>query len=113
MFSPDGLTGARGRRNIDDVIDAKAALADIANALATKFEHGGTDAVSRLAAIHVAAIERWAPVGSSYRNMLSKVDPFDARDPWLNPSQPRQPRAQTPIAFEGQERGFLRRKSVG
>jgi hypothetical protein len=79
-FRPDGLTGVRGRRNIDDVIDVKAALADIANALATKFEHGGTDAASRLAAIHVAAIERWAPVGSSYRSMLSKVDPFDARD---------------------------------
>ena len=61
-------------------IDPRAALDDITNALATKFDHGGTDAVTRLAAIHVAAIERWAPVGSSYRTMLSKIDPFDIRD---------------------------------
>ena len=62
------------------MIDSKAAIADIKDALATKFDHGGTHAVSRLAAIHAAAIERWAPLGSSYRSMLTKVDPFDARD---------------------------------
>jgi hypothetical protein len=60
-------------------IDRQAAIADIDKVLATTFDHGGTSAVSQYAALEVAAIERWAPEGSSYRKSLASIDPFDVK----------------------------------
>lgn len=53
------------------------ALADIAAVLATQPDGGGTSAVTTLASLFYACIERWAPEGSSYRKLADKVPRFD------------------------------------
>lgn len=62
-------------------VDRSAALADIDDVLATQFSEGGTSASTKIAALHSAAIERWAPDGSSYRKMLVAIgDVFGVKD---------------------------------
>src|SRR5450432_3114912 len=58
-------------------IDPKKAIADIDAVLAHQGPSGGgTAAVSELSALAVACIRRWAPRGSSYEEMLSRVELF-------------------------------------
>jgi hypothetical protein len=57
-------------------IDPKKAIADIDAVLSHKPQYEGTGAVSEVSALMVACIERWAPAGSSYRQMLARIELF-------------------------------------
>jgi hypothetical protein len=60
-------------------IDPKKAVADIDSVMEHKPAFSGTSAMSELSALMVACIKRWAPPGSSYQELLSKVEVFGGK----------------------------------
>ncbi len=54
-----------------------AALADMDAVLNHRPADGGSAGVAEMAAMLKACIERWAPLGSSYRRMADAVDPLE------------------------------------
>jgi hypothetical protein len=56
-----------------------AALTDIDAVLNHRPADGGSAGIAEMAAMLKACIERWAPLGSSYRRMADAVDPLQAQ----------------------------------
>jgi len=60
------------------ISEGTAALTDIDSVLNHRPADGGTAGIAEMAAMLKACIERWAPLGSSYRRMADAVDPLEA-----------------------------------
>jgi hypothetical protein len=58
-------------------LEQTAALTDIDAVLNHRPSDGGTAGIAEMAAMLKACIERWAPLGSSYRRMADAVNPLE------------------------------------
>jgi hypothetical protein len=67
-------------------IDPKKAVADINAVMAHKPAFSGSSAMNELGALMVACIKRWAPPGSSYQDLIAKVDLLSLRSQQVNES---------------------------